>query len=111
METKDLTLGGRHTVQYTDLVTEMHTWNLCDPSNQCHPNKFKEKQKIITIARHGHVVLSVILLYPSSNRSVILLLSLLVQKRKFEAKSNLKNRKHTNSRTHSSSHFPAQIAD
>ena len=43
MVTEDnLAVGGGHTVQYTDLVSEMYTWNLYDPINQCHPNKFNK---------------------------------------------------------------------
>ena len=37
----DLTLGGRHTRQYTDNVSDLYTGNLYNLGNQCHPNKIK----------------------------------------------------------------------
>ena len=36
----DLNWGGKHTIQYTDDVTELYTWKLYNFINQCHPNKF-----------------------------------------------------------------------
>ena len=42
----DLTSGGEHRIQYTHgVIIELYTPNLYNFINQCHPNKFNEKEK------------------------------------------------------------------
>ena len=43
----DLTLGGGHTMQYTDYVSEIYTWNLNSLIYQCQPNTFYKNKNII----------------------------------------------------------------
>ena len=35
---EDLTVGGKYTMQYTDDVSRLCIWNLCNVIKQCHPN-------------------------------------------------------------------------
>ena len=43
----DLTFGGGHTMQYTDYVSEIYTWNLNSLIYQCQPNTFYKNKNII----------------------------------------------------------------
>lgn len=44
--TEDLTLGGKHSMQYTDFVVSNCALEICNFINQCDPNKFFFKSKI-----------------------------------------------------------------
>ena len=58
----DLTLGGEHTMQYTDdiFILELYTWNVYNFINQCQLNEFNKILNLIKYIKEIFNVMNIV---------------------------------------------------